>query len=150
MVYKAYRKMIIWKRIEVVITGLTRNQVVLTGSWVRIPPLPPKKGLLQKQARENRSGRQKERRPDLFLGLFSTGYRFQKLPCQQEPFSLRHQAGGHELVFFPLNTPCGSAAGFLPHTLTWFCNAGFFFTNQFYRKRSERPTLFGLTSRLVF
>ena len=25
-----------------VITGLTRNQVVLTGSWVRIPPLPPK------------------------------------------------------------------------------------------------------------
>ena len=24
-----------------VITGLTRNQVVLTGSWVRIPPLPP-------------------------------------------------------------------------------------------------------------
>ncbi len=29
------------KRIEVVITGLTRNQVVLTGSWVRIPPLPP-------------------------------------------------------------------------------------------------------------
>ena len=34
---------IIWKRIEVVITGLTRNQVVLTGSWVRIPPLPPNK-----------------------------------------------------------------------------------------------------------
>ncbi len=32
---------LIWKRIEVVITGLTRNQVVLTGSWVRIPPLPP-------------------------------------------------------------------------------------------------------------
>ena len=32
---------ILWKRIEVVITGLTRNQVVLTGSWVRIPPLPP-------------------------------------------------------------------------------------------------------------
>ncbi len=24
-----------------VITALTRNQVVLTGSWVRIPPLPP-------------------------------------------------------------------------------------------------------------
>ena len=24
-----------------VITGLTRNQVALTGSWVRIPPLPP-------------------------------------------------------------------------------------------------------------
>ena len=33
----------IWKRIEVVITGLTRNQVVRKGSWVRIPPLPPKK-----------------------------------------------------------------------------------------------------------
>ena len=31
-----------WKRIEVVITGLTRNQVAFTGSWVRIPPLPPK------------------------------------------------------------------------------------------------------------
>ena len=26
-----------------VITGLTRNQVVLTGSWVRIPPAPPSK-----------------------------------------------------------------------------------------------------------
>ena len=33
----------IWKRIEVVITGLTRNQVVRKGSWVRIPPLPPTK-----------------------------------------------------------------------------------------------------------
>jgi hypothetical protein len=33
----------IWKRIEVVITGLTRNQVAFTGSWVRIPPLPPSK-----------------------------------------------------------------------------------------------------------
>ncbi len=31
----------VWKSIEVVITALTRNQVVLTGSWVRIPPLPP-------------------------------------------------------------------------------------------------------------
>ena len=26
-----------------VITGLTRNQVAFTGSWVRIPPLPPEK-----------------------------------------------------------------------------------------------------------
>ena len=33
--------MIIWKRIEVVITGLTRNQVDGNVSWVRIPPLPP-------------------------------------------------------------------------------------------------------------
>ena len=32
-----------WSGIEVVITGLTRNQVVLTGSWVRIPPAPPSK-----------------------------------------------------------------------------------------------------------
>ena len=32
--------MIIWKRIEVVITGLTRNQVDGNVSWVRIPPLP--------------------------------------------------------------------------------------------------------------
>ena len=31
----------IWTCIEVVITGLTRNQVALTGSWVRIPPRPP-------------------------------------------------------------------------------------------------------------
>ena len=30
------------KRIEVVITSLTRNQVVRKDSWVRIPPLPPK------------------------------------------------------------------------------------------------------------
>ncbi len=29
------------KRIEVVITGLTRNQLYLTVPWVRIPPLPP-------------------------------------------------------------------------------------------------------------
>ena len=29
-----------WRRIEVVITSLTRNQVVLRGSWVRIPPSP--------------------------------------------------------------------------------------------------------------
>ena len=36
-------KQSIRKRIEVVITALTRNQVVLTGSWVRIPPLPPMK-----------------------------------------------------------------------------------------------------------
>jgi hypothetical protein len=32
-----------WKRIEVVITGLTRNQVDRKVSWVRIPPLPPQK-----------------------------------------------------------------------------------------------------------
>ncbi len=32
--------------IEVVITALTRNQVVLTGSWVRIPPCPPRKKLI--------------------------------------------------------------------------------------------------------
>ena len=34
----------IWKRIEVVITGLTRNQLYLTVPWVRIPPLPPMQG----------------------------------------------------------------------------------------------------------
>ena len=32
------------KRIEVVITGLTRNQLYLTVPWVRIPPLPPMQG----------------------------------------------------------------------------------------------------------
>ena len=32
-----------WKRIEVVITSLTRNQVVRKGTWVRITPLPLKK-----------------------------------------------------------------------------------------------------------
>ncbi len=30
-----------WKRIEEVITALTRNQVYGNVSWVRIPPLPP-------------------------------------------------------------------------------------------------------------
>ena len=35
-------KSAIRKRIEVVITALTRNQVARKGSWVRIPPLPPK------------------------------------------------------------------------------------------------------------
>lgn len=35
-----YYNLSIWRRIEVVITALTRNQVVLTGSWVRIPPSP--------------------------------------------------------------------------------------------------------------
>ena len=30
-----------WRRNEEVITSLTRNQVALTGSWVRIPPSPP-------------------------------------------------------------------------------------------------------------
>ena len=34
----------IWKRIEVVITALTRNQVYGNVSWVRIPPLPPQEG----------------------------------------------------------------------------------------------------------
>ena len=33
----------IWRRIEVVITGLTRNQLYLTVPWVRIPPSPPNK-----------------------------------------------------------------------------------------------------------
>ena len=32
----------IWRRIEVVITGLTRNQFAGNGTWVRIPPSPPK------------------------------------------------------------------------------------------------------------
>ena len=30
-----------WRRIEVVITGRTRNALALTGLWVRIPPSPP-------------------------------------------------------------------------------------------------------------
>ena len=33
----------IWRRIEVVITGLTRNQFAGNGTWVRIPPSPPKR-----------------------------------------------------------------------------------------------------------
>ncbi len=33
---------IIWRSIEAVITGLTRNQVDGNVSWVRIPPSPPK------------------------------------------------------------------------------------------------------------
>ena len=31
-----------WRRIEAVITSSTRNRVVRKGTWVRIPPLPPK------------------------------------------------------------------------------------------------------------
>ena len=31
----------VWSGIEVVITGLTRNQFAFTGTWVRIPPAPP-------------------------------------------------------------------------------------------------------------
>ena len=31
----------LWRRIEVVITGLTRNQFAGNGTWVRIPPSPP-------------------------------------------------------------------------------------------------------------
>ncbi len=31
----------IWRGIEVVITGRTRNAFVLTDTWVRIPPSPP-------------------------------------------------------------------------------------------------------------
>ena len=37
--FKAKRK---WSSIEVVITSLTRNQVVRKGPWVRIPPAPPR------------------------------------------------------------------------------------------------------------
>ena len=32
-----------WRRIEVVVTSLTRNQVVRKGTWVRIPPSPPRR-----------------------------------------------------------------------------------------------------------
>ena len=34
-------QLILWRRIEAVITSLTRNQVVRKGTWVRIPPSPP-------------------------------------------------------------------------------------------------------------
>ena len=33
----------LWSGIEVVITGLTRNQLYLWVPWVRIPPAPPSK-----------------------------------------------------------------------------------------------------------
>lgn len=33
----------VWRRIEVVVTSLTRNQVVRKGTWVRIPPSPPRR-----------------------------------------------------------------------------------------------------------
>ena len=39
-------KSVAWTGIEVVITGLTRNQFVgNSGTWVRIPPRPPNKVL---------------------------------------------------------------------------------------------------------
>ena len=37
------------RSIEVVITALTRNQVVRKGSWVRIPPSPPIVSLSEKE-----------------------------------------------------------------------------------------------------
>ena len=42
MVFHCYNRAT-WRRIEVVITGLTRNQFAGNGTWVRIPPSPPKK-----------------------------------------------------------------------------------------------------------
>ena len=41
-VYAAAELLSTRRCIEVVITGLTRNQVARKGSWVRIPPPPPK------------------------------------------------------------------------------------------------------------
>ena len=35
------RCIMIWRRIEAVITSRTRNAVVRKGTWVRIPPSPP-------------------------------------------------------------------------------------------------------------
>ena len=37
----AYKNEYIWRRIEVVITGRTRNALALSGSRVRISPSPP-------------------------------------------------------------------------------------------------------------
>ena len=44
IIFKHAKSPCIWTGIEVVITGLTRNQLYLTVPWVRIPPCPPKKG----------------------------------------------------------------------------------------------------------
>ena len=38
-----YNTEVVWRRIEVVITGLTRNQLGSNPTWVRIPPSPPEK-----------------------------------------------------------------------------------------------------------
>ena len=40
--FQSNNKVHIWRRIEVVITGLTRNQFAGNRTWVRIPPSPPK------------------------------------------------------------------------------------------------------------
>ena len=42
IIFKKPNKFIVWSGIEVVVTSLTRNQVVRKGTWVRIPPAPPK------------------------------------------------------------------------------------------------------------
>ena len=34
-------ELVLWRGIEAVITGLTRNQFARKGTWVRIPPSPP-------------------------------------------------------------------------------------------------------------
>ena len=47
-----------------VITGLTRNQLIRKGPWVRIPPSPPSRGYKKDIAREN---------PD-FIGVFTVLY----------------------------------------------------------------------------
>ena len=41
IIFKKLNKFIVWSGIEVVVTSLTRNQVVRKGTWVRIPPSPP-------------------------------------------------------------------------------------------------------------
>ena len=47
--YQRAQKAHIRSGIEVVITALTRNQVVRKGSWVRIPPAPPEKDRFQEK-----------------------------------------------------------------------------------------------------
>ena len=66
-----------------VITGLTRNQVVLTGSWVRIPPLPPLK-------KESSIGR-------LFFYHIADSGEIRRRPCQDVSASAHRrykQSGG--------------------------------------------------------
>ena len=61
-----------WSGIEVVITGLTRNQFAFTGTWVRIPPAPPKKSDLL-GGRFFRASNQKASRHARFYLLLNFG-----------------------------------------------------------------------------
>ena len=71
-----------WRRIEVVITGLTRNQFAFTGTRVRIPPSPPTTGCHQQP--------QKSSDPDQGFFVFTDKIFAAGLPEQQICNNTKH------------------------------------------------------------